>query len=116
VFVNLKEITYWILEKGTIVAIEVSMATRYKITVRHDSKVEEEEEVCTGGWEEAILLQVECCGNKSKVNGREENRVLMCLGLWNKVENKKRFNQVVSQPFLFIYVRQYKIVNIDIRT
>jgi len=25
------------------------MATRYTIAVRHDSKVEEEEEVCTGG-------------------------------------------------------------------
>jgi len=40
----------------------------------------------------------------------------MCLELWNKVKNKKRFNQVVSQPFLFIYVRQYTIVNVDIIT
>jgi hypothetical protein len=37
------------LEGGTIVAIEVSMATKYTIVVRQNFKVEEEEEVCSGG-------------------------------------------------------------------
>jgi hypothetical protein len=34
------------------------MATKYTIVVRQNFKVEEEEEVCSGGWEEAI-----CCGS-----------------------------------------------------
>jgi len=72
VFVSLKEITYWVLEKGTIVGIEVSMATRYTIAVRHDSKVEEEEEVCTGGWEEAICCSLSVAATRVKSMGEKK--------------------------------------------
>jgi hypothetical protein len=38
----------------------------------------------------------------------------MCLGLWYQVKNNIRFNLLVSQPFLFIYVGKYIIVNVKI--
>jgi hypothetical protein len=45
------------------------MATRYTIAVRHDSKVEEEEEVCTGGWEEAICCRLSVVATRVKSMG-----------------------------------------------
>lgn len=57
-FVNFKEITCWLLERGTIVAIEAFMAVVVTVVavgttiVVDESKRKEEAEVCTGGEEE----------------------------------------------------------------
>ena len=57
-FVNFKEITCWLLERGTIVAIEAFMAVVVMVVavgttiIIDKSKRKEETEVCTDGEEE----------------------------------------------------------------
>ena len=83
------------MERGTIIAIKVSMAAGYTIAARKDSKAKEEE-VCISGWEEGICCEWVLWQQERRVHKREENRVLMCLELWYQVENNIRFNQVVN--------------------
>jgi len=79
-FVSFKEITCWVLERGTIVAIEAFMALVVMVVVVgttiiiDESKRKEETEVCTGGEEEegwgwlmaAGATRVESIGDKKK--------------------------------------------------
>ena len=88
-FVNFKEITWWVLDKRTIVVIEAFMRGRFTVAsvVGEDSKAGEKEEVRID-WEETTACGVGagtpiCCEKKwqsGKSSFGKGKRILMCEG------------------------------------
>jgi len=97
-FVNFKEITWWVLDRGTIVVIEAFMRGRFTVAsvAGEDSKAREKEEVCID-WEETPACGVRagtpiCCGKKrqsGKSSFGEGKRILMCEGSDTKLRRTR---------------------------
>jgi hypothetical protein len=132
VFVSFNETTWWVFDKGTIAGVCVPM--RGKGT---SETCEEELETCSAsgtgsrlgmaGWlccttggEREVGGSCRIHGGKRErgpaAKGRREKGVLTAEGSDTKLRIIRRFNLMVSQPFLYIYVGQYKIVMVEVTT
>jgi len=97
-FVNFKEITWWVLDRGTIVVIEAFKRGRFTVAlvVGEDSKAGEKEEVCID-WEETKACSVgdgtPIWCRKKRQSGKssfgEGKRILMCEGSDTKLRRTR---------------------------